>query len=240
MNRNSVLQEKDLIASLRQLREIKPNQEWVVLAKSRILGDAPAKRSIFEAFLPYFKPVLVGLSVFFVVIGVFGYGVIKNALPGDLLYSVRKIIHQSQVAFVSQEEKPALQLQFASDRLQDLNRAPAKNLAAGINEFQASIADAARALNSINIATSSPATIKQIVEGAKKIETNKQKIESLGVVVGGTEELENALGKIVESLISDLGDSTLSQAKTDVLVQMKQLFYEKKYSDALELYLTSQ
>ena len=71
---------------------------------------------------------------------------------------------------------------------------------------------------------------------------NKQKIESLGVVIGdqGSAEFDSAMSKIVENIIKDMGSRTLSEDKTKILDQMKTLFTEKNYSGALELYLINQ
>ena len=76
----------------------------------------------------------------------------------------------------------------------------------------------------------------------KKLEENKQKAESLGVFIGEdkTAEFENIFKAIVANLITDLENRTLDEEKADLLVRIKELFDQAKYSDALELYLINQ
>lgn len=235
------MEDKFLIAKLQELRQIKPKKDWASFTKTQILGREPG-----FALFPYFnirfefKPAFAGLIAVFILFTGFGYTLVKHSIPGDSLYAIRKTYHETRVFFVSQEEKPAFQLKLANDRLEDLAKAPVKNLAPTIIEFQANISEAVRNLAQIEASASSSAAIKKIVEETRKIEENKQRVESLGVVVEGTEELENALGKIVENLIKDLEERTLDEERAEILVQMKELFEEKKYSEALETYLINQ
>jgi len=229
--------EKELIGKIQELRQIKPREDWVSLTKKEILGEEPG----FTLF-PFFKPAFAGFIAVFIIFGVFGFGFVKNSLPGDLLYSIRKIAHKSQAVFVSEEEKPAFQLKLANDRLEDLTKVSAKNLAPTLNEFQANISEAARNLAKIEATTSDLIIIKKIVEETKKLEENKQKVQALGVVIGenSTEELDNALAKIVGNLIEDLEIRTLTGEKEAILNEMKELFEDGKYSEALELYFINQ
>ena len=231
------MMEKELIGKLRKLRQIKPRKDWVSLTKSQILGEEPG-----FTFFPYFKPAFAVLTVVFIFLGTFGYGLVKNSLPGDLLYVIRKVAHEGQAIFVSEKEKPAFQLKLANDRLEDLTKASAKNLAPTINEFQANISAAAKNLAKIDATTTDSVVIKKIVEETKKLERGKQKVESLGVVIEGeeTEEFAQALANMVGNLIEDLKTRTLTEEKEEILNQMKELFEEGKYSEALELYLINQ
>ena len=228
-----MLADKQLIAKVRELRQIKPGKNWVVLTKKEILGEEPR-----FAFFPYFKPALAGFFVVFMLFGLLGFA--KNSLPGDSLYIIRKVAHLGQAILTPNAEKSAYQLELANERLEDLAKAPAKNLAPTINEFQANISQAVRELSRIDATTSSPTVIKGIVQGAQKIKENKQKAELLGVVTGGTEGLDSALGRISGNLIADLEERTLTEEKEEILVKMKELFGEGKYSEVLELYLVNQ
>jgi len=234
-----MIQDKALIKGLRKLRRIQPNHDWVVLNKSQILGQDTVSVYNFS-FFPYLKPAFAGSMVFLVVFGVYGFT--KNSLPGDPLYLVKRVYEKAQAVFVSNDNKPGYQLELANARLEDLAKAPAKNLAPAINEFQASISQAAKNLAGMNATTSNYAAIKKIAQESKKLEENRQKIESLGVVIGdgGSAEFDSAMSKIVENLIKDLESRTLSEDKVKILDQMKALFSEKKYSESLETYLVSQ
>ncbi len=225
--------EKELISKIKKLNQIKPRKDWVFLNKREILGENKPN----FGFFPFLKPALAGLTVTLVFLAVVGLA--KTSLPGEPLYAVRKAAHWGRAILASQAEKPAVQLELANERLQDLTKAAPKNLAPTIDEFQANISQAAKELTKINMTTTTPATLQKIVQETKKLEENKQKVESLGVVIDSTQELDDALAKITANLISDLEDRTLDERETATLADMKALFDERKYSEVLELYLTS-
>jgi hypothetical protein len=62
------------------------------------------------------------------------------------------------------------------------------------------------------------------------------------MVIGNesTVEFDAAMAKVVDNLIADLGDRSLTDSKKEILNEMKVLSGEKKYSEALELYLINQ
>jgi Skp family chaperone for outer membrane proteins len=171
------------------------------------------------------------------------FGALEHSLPGDLLYSVRSAFHKAQTALIPEQEKPAYQLKLANDRLDDLAKAPAKNLAPTISEFQANISEAAKELVKMDATTSDPVMMRKIVDASKKINENKQKVESLGVIIGDekeTEEWNNAMKKVVGDVIKDLETRTLAEEKQEILEEMKKMFEEGKYSESLEFYLVNQ
>jgi phosphoglycolate phosphatase-like HAD superfamily hydrolase len=221
------LTKKQLIGKIRGLRQIKPRKDWVSLTKKEILGEEPG-----FTFFPYFKPALAGLIAIFLLFGF--YGLVKNSLPGDFLYLIRKAAHQGQAVFIPESEKPAFQLKLANDRLEDLTKASAKNLAPTISEFQANISEAAKNLAKIDATTSNPVVIKKIVEETKKLEENKQKVESLGVVIGeeGTNELENAYKLLAEREIRNAENSTLTEKQENILKEAKEYFENGDYFNA--------
>ena len=228
--------EAEITQKLRELKQIKPRKDWVSLTKKEILGE----ESFGFTFFPYFnlKPAVASLVAFCILFGLFGF--VQNALPGDLLCIVKRAAHYGQVLLIPEEEKPVYQLQLANDRLEDLTYAPVRNLAPTINEFQATIHEAVQNLAKIDATTSDPVVMKKIVEETKKLDENKPRIESLGMEVGGPEELNSVLAKIVGNLIEDLENRTLTEEKENILTEIKDLFGEGKYTEALELYLINQ
>ncbi len=241
--------EKELINKIKKLNQIKPKKDWVFLTKKEILGEIKPSFSFFP-FLKqslkqepelrlgsYLKPAFAGFTVVLVIFGILGFA--NKSVPGEPFYALKKAAHWGQMILASEAEKPTVQLQLANDRLQDLTKASPENLAPTINEFQANIAEAAKELTKMNMTTSTPATIQKIVNETKKLQENKQKVESLGVVIDGTQELDDALAKITASLISDLETRTLNEKDSETLTKIKELFDQQKYSEVLELYLTS-
>jgi len=232
------MMQDNLINQLKQLREVEPKKDWVSFNKKELFKDEETSIS----FIPSFKPAFASLFIFFLMLGGVSYGLVKNSIPGDVLYSIRRVAHIGEAIFVSDQEKPAFQLKLANDRLEDLSTASARNLAPTMYEFEANIIEAVKSLGKMNMSTSSPATIERLVVETKKLEENKQKIESLGVVLSEkeTSEWDEAFKRIVSNLIEDLDSRQMTDEASEILVQMKELFEEGKYSGALELYLTNQ
>lgn len=225
--------EKDLISQLKELKQIKPREEWVVLAKNRILGEEK-KFSLSPLFgwKLAFAPVI---SVF-IIVGLFGFA--QNTIPGDFLFSVKKATESAQVGFSSPTDKPAASLKMANKRLEDLSRIAEANqvrsLSPTIEEFKANISEATKQLAELDINATG-----ELIKEARKLEENKQKVESvLGAVVGETGELESALAQLekrtADYLIADLEARTLVEGDQKLLIEAKELFAAGDYSSSLE------
>lgn len=229
--------DKQLIGEIRKLRQIKLSQPRVFSIKKDILG----KESGFTFFPNFFvKSAFVPAIAIFMIVGL--VGVSQNALPGDFLYSVKKMTENGQSIFVSDVNRPVFELKLASARLNDMTYAPAENLGPTINEFQTNMKEAAKKLSAVDATTSDPVLIKKIVAAAKKVEADKQKVESMGVVVGNeaTAELNNALKLMAENLIIEIGSRSLNEEKALVLSQMKELVEKGQYAESLELYFVGE
>jgi len=220
--------EKELIGKLQELRQIKPRKDWAISTKTQILGETPG-----FSFFPYFKllsvseggrrrfiffaPALAGLVFVFVIFGVFGFS--QNSVPGDFLYSVKKIVERGQAVFVSEQEKPQASVELASKRLEELTKIAeanqVKKLAPAINEFQASVSEVAKNFAKMEGISSDSVAIKKIVE----LDKNKQIAEQILATQINTEELDNTYKDLAENLIKDLETRTLTEEKGYVFVR---------------------
>jgi len=218
--------EKELIGKIGELRQIRPRKDWVVLTKSQILGEEPK-----VLFFPFFKPVLATVTAFGILLGIFSLA--QNSLPGDILYPIKKITEKSQAVFVSETEKPQLNLELVNKRLEELTKIAqtnqVKKLAPAISEFQAKASEAAE-----NLVKVKEPDVEKIVAQTKKLEENKQKVEALGVVLGETEKLDNALAQLVEREIKELESQSLSEVQQEILEGAKEDFKIGDYNQALE------
>src|SRR4030042_610036 len=226
--------ENELIGEIRKLRQIKPNKDWVVLTKDRIIGEADRERVSIISFFPVLRPVYAGLVFVFIIFGVFGIS--QNALPGDLLYPIKKITERSQAIFVSEEELPKVQLELVSKRLEELSQITQKNdvkkIAPAIQEFQANLSKAAG-----NLTKTKNSDVPQIVSEIKKIKESKENIESsLATVIGESEmrDLDSALLQLIEREIKYLEVTTLTDAKKEIFLKAVEDFKAGNYSEALE------
>ncbi len=219
---------EELIGKIRELRQIKPRKDWVLLTKTQILGE---DKPVFSPFF-IFRPVPVFAGVLFVFI-LFGFlGTSQNSLPGDLLYPIKKITEKARVVFVSETGKPKANLELANKRLEEINQIAQNNevrkLVPAINEFQASISKVTENLTALK-----GADVKEIAKEAQKIEENKKKIESLGVEVGETEELENAYKILAEREIKNLEQNSLTETQEEALKEAKEYFEKGDFATAL-------
>lgn len=241
--------EKELIFQLKQLRTIKPRKDWVVLTRSRILGLEKDRfflggLRIFPLFRFFrYKLTLAPIISVLIIIGLFGFA--QQTVPGQLFFSLKKITETAQISLSSPIEKPKLHLKLANKRLEDLNKIAqaneVENLLPAIEEFQMNVSRAAEKLArmDLNVTSSDPLVLKEIVQESQKLEENKEKVEaSLGIIVGDTEELESALREIEKQtaayLIKDLENRTLKEEDKNLLAEAKEDFEKENYSRVLE------
>ena len=237
--------EKQLIRQLKELADIQPRKDWVVLTKRRIFADEemPEAKHGLVSFFPFFryKLALAPIISVLVIIGLFGFA--QNTVPGDFLFSVKKMTETAQVTFTSEIEKPKVHLELANKRLEELNRIiennQVRNLDPAIKEFQANIVQATEeiiAMN-VNVTTSDSLILKDIVAETQKLEENKQKIEKvLATVIGDTQDLRNAIVLLEEQLtiqlIAGLENQMLTEEDEKLLSEAKE-HYEDKVVDVL-------
>lgn len=231
------MEEKQLISKIRELRQIRPNRDWVVLTKSKILGIEAKPQPFFFSIL---KPVSAGLIFVFILFGLFGFS--QNSLPGDPLYPIKKISEKSQAVLVSETDKPKVSLELANKRLEELTKIAqtnqVKKLAPAIKEVENSVSKVTK--NLVKSEKVDKETIDKIVNLKIKLE-NVEK--TLATKIGDEKDeqtIESWMKEQVEMLIEDLEKRTLTDEQKEILAQMKELVEKGKYSEALELYLINQ
>lgn len=251
--------QKQLIESLKQLKEIKPRQEWAILLKSQILEEqkitaitVKAKKEIpvpvkQETFLRqgYGREKSVGIldilsSVFFqrklaysfalaLFLIVGIFGFAQYTVPGDLLFPIKKVAEQSQAALTGQ--------------------AGLKHDVATLNSRINDLSKVAKEGRTDNI----PSTIDEIKidvsQLAKNLKDNpvqdpqtlKDIVISLKTLadVPGTDLSENPDVKdlyqtVAQSQIADLQNITLTDDQQSMLAEAEDLYNQGEYIDALE------
>ena len=236
--------QKELIFKIRELRQIKPREDWVSLTKSQILGEESRNQSVASIFQLFFrlKPGYIGLAIVFVVFGAFGFT--ESSLPGDLLYPVKKIVERSQAVFVSEKGRSQASFELANKRLEELTKIAetnqVKKIAPALEEYQATIAQVTKNLVKVTATTSDPLVIRELAERTQELEKNKEKLEQTYGIAGlEIKEGSNPMKVLVEWFVNDLEKRTLwTEEQKELLNEMKELVEQGKYSEALELYLT--
>jgi len=255
------MNENQLIQNLKKLNQIKPRKEFIVSTKKEILGETPGFGLFTEALaevkkrmkfsspteLPkearvkrrtkfssptVFKPVYAGLFCLFMIFGLFQFS--QNALPGELLFQLRKITEKGKTMFASEEERLTRSLFLANERLMDLaiiaEEDQVQKLAPAVNEFKLETVEVAK--NLANVTEVSEIEVVQI----KQIKETKEKIEQVLATKIDTEEYDNALdflAPIVEREILTFEENTLTEEEQEILKQIKEYFENGKYFEAL-------
>jgi len=231
--------EKQLIGKLQELRQIKPSNDWVVFTKEQVFGKEETRPEFSfisfikeiqrgERFIFRHKPAFAFALAMVVLIGVFGFA--QNSVPGDTLFSIKKITEKGTGVFVSRKDQTKYDFEMAGKRLDDLTKIAQeneiKNLAPAINEYKKSVSKAAGSLATME-------SVKEIVEEIKKLEEKEEKVKSLGIEIGESEEMHSALAEIVDMQINDLEERTLLEDKQEVLTEVKQDYEAGDYFQAL-------
>lgn len=235
--------EKQLIAGLKQLKEVKPNENWVCFVKDQILGEECSKpsfehfmfearfRTWFRTFVFNHKPAFAFLTILLILIGVFGFT--QKSVPGEALFVLKKLTEQSQSIFIAEENQAKHNFELANKRLDDLTKIAQENsvvnLAPAINEYQETVSKAAESL-----AKAEKPDIKEISTVIRELEEKEEAVRSLGIEIGKKEELNNVLANIVAAEISDLEERFLTEEQKELLIKLKQNYEQENYSQALE------
>ena len=223
--------EAQLIKKIKKLKAIKPRSDWVLLKKIQILGE---ERRI-EIF-PFLRPVYAGLFCLLFVVGLFEFS--QQSLPGESLYYLKKITEKSQIIFSSEEQKPRINLELVNKRLDELDQIvqenEARKLAPALKEYKASVSEAVKNLTKAMTTTSDPVAIKEITEQTQKFEENKEKLTKIYGIAGlESDEGQNPTKVVVEWLIRDMEETTLSEEDRLLFGEAKEDYEQGDYSQAL-------
>lgn len=216
--------EKELIAKLQELKQIKPNRTWVTLTKNEILSAPqyaqrvlPAKTTawtnlfgfLFQKKLAY---ALAALAI--LVIG--SVGVMQ--LPGNP--GVPAISPATLVEVKNSVEA----FKVKSKELSMVNQKDPQEFSVAVNSIKIAAKQLTEAIQK------NPGVAKEV---ALEINNNKTYLN-----VEGSAELKatsDVLYKtIVEQMIKDLGKTSLTESQKEALDIAEDLYKKERYTDALE------
>ncbi len=233
--------EQQLIKQLQELRNIKPTKEWASLTKIQILGEEEKSASFISVFRFFFlKPAYTGVLAVLAIVGLLG--VSQNSLPGDPLYSIKKLTEKSQAVFVPVGEKTNFQFKLTNERLSDLAQIAQANqvgkLSPALKEFNTTKVVARQGL----VDSMKGKSTEEAIEIAKKIAPELQAMNEKEAEVLASLQLESekevtdepAEKAVVELLLKDLEGANLIGEKAELLAQAKADFETGNYWKALE------
>ncbi|OHA67118.1 MAG: hypothetical protein A3C82_02620 [Candidatus Wildermuthbacteria bacterium RIFCSPHIGHO2_02_FULL_47_12] len=241
------MEEKDLITKLTLLKEIRPRENWVIFAKTRIFADSKpiaadkdvrSKASnilgeVFEtlSFFRYMtKPAYVLPLLAVLVFGGITLQASRNSLPGDALFSVKSAIEKATMS----------NLELAQQRMGDLKTIAqenkVRNLSETIKEFKASVGEVSK--NIAGLVDKDSGRALQAGRDLVQLQKDKAAIEQiLGTALDGDteKELKSATKYLVENELEDLLTRTLTEAQKALLEEGIMAYQAENYELALEM-----
>lgn len=237
------MNEEQLVNKIKQLKTITPESDWVLANKKELLGE---ERTLDWSL--FVKPALVGASAFAIFLA---FNLSEDALPGEILFTFKKISEQKDAIMSLEEERPIHSLELANKRLEDLYLITERNeidkISPALNEFQDEIEEATKEISKVVV------TDKKINEDffvkAEKLKETKKKVEKvLASELGGEKydeyEIWIARAKIkdaedyIEQLrlvdLSEEDNQKLDEMKLD-LEKAKGYLSEEKYNSAYQI-----
>jgi hypothetical protein len=172
----------------------------------------------------------------------------QNALPGDLLYPLKKVSQNVRMAFVSEQGKPVAQLELAKARFEDLSKVTqqeknqGQKLAASIAEAQKTLADASKSLKNAS-AEDKQKIAQQIVGQLESLKTQQRAIEQTikTDIINDVQKSDLAESTVayyklyLDNEIEQLEDSSLTEAQAVLLLDAKNALAEGEVEKALNI-----
>ena len=246
--------DQKIINQIRNLRDIKPDADWVILAKARVMGQVNIEQKLsfiglLKNFTLQYRMALSGLVLIGLASGAFVAS--QNALPGEPLYALKKGTEKGWAIFVGASKSPEANLQLAAKRLEEISLISQKNLVKNLpvafKEYNSAKTTAkkemaAKVLENPNQAGN---IVKQASAAMKNIDSREKQIYgALGLDENATSTdngIESDYDKtIAGSLINYFKkDAILSDQQNNDLKKVKELYDSGNYKEAIDYYLGS-
>jgi hypothetical protein len=214
--------EKELIEKIRLLKKIKPEKEWVLLTKEKILGK---EISFFPILNLRFAKVLFILLILF--LASFSF------LNKNFSYFINKL--KANTTLLSEEEKTKLELELANKILEELSKfaksEEIKKLEPSIKETKETVAKATKNL------IKSKKLNKEIAKKTLELEKRKQEVEKVLGAKISDEEIENSTKTFIKDWMDYLETRSLNEEQKQILEEAKKYFENENLTKVLELLL---
>jgi len=195
--------DKDLIKKIKGLRGIRPAQEWLDSTRHNLITQIDFDKHAHFSFNWLKQPQMAALVICLVIIFIGGPWLSMKAsqtsLPGELLYSVKKISEDVQATVASDSAKANLQAEFANRRLEELNKITDNSFSPEektqktkqiISDFKDNLAQISQ-----NVSKVPKEGIAAVAERTKKIQENLDKTKQ-----GISSEVERELAEAEKAI----------------------------------------
>ena len=235
------MNEKETIKFVSELKKIKPREQWVVSAKYAVFGEQlelKRRLSVLDILPKFgFRLALAPITIFSLFFAVFAFS--RNALPGDALYSVKRMEENVKNALISQTERPIAQLELTDKRLAELKEIAdtnqAQKLAPALDELKASKDAIKKEVSQMVKSASGEDTVKMAKEIAVRMKATQKEEGQIMATLGieSKEQIDPAEKAVAEILIKDAEGSTLTEKQEDLLKEAKLEYEAGEYQNSL-------
>lgn len=211
------MEDQVLINKIKELKNIKPEERWVVFCRGEIKKEIVLNKANFWQYL-FNRPVLVGITTFvFALTG--GLATINAAwgsLPGDSLYPIKLAMERAQLRITS--DKARFQAEITGRRAQELT--DVANLPVSLREEKITEAVSQIERQLQNTQQSLPELKDKIIAGQ---EVDKKEIaETVKIVQQNATKLKEAIDQANKN-ISEIGNNKiLSDRISDISEKLNQ------------------
>lgn len=253
---------EEVIYKLKTLQSIEPDEAWRDSKKRKLMekisvfgvrndiflssSDIYTKKPAFDfrSFVPNRFAVSFASIALLLTSGVFTVNASQSSLPGDPLYSVKKVTEQVELAMASDQDKPKVEIEQAGKRLEELAQVSQKTSDSNqhekvqqlVAEFQEKVDSANTHLSALSDQNTSDNTKKAQVAGVAKI-VNEQSEKYTDVLQKTTDSLPDTVKEKVADKVADAAktaekvnltalmvmvDNTDDQNKEEVVAKVQQ------------------
>ena len=231
------MEEKELIQQLRKLKTIQPNKAWASFMLKSIVGEAAPQSNPFADFVRKNSALLLqrrfaysfALFAFFVAF----LSVAHITVPGDNTLVIKNLAQQSQATLAAQAElhENIASLNSKINTLAEASKAGVKGTPSVVNDIKA---NAVALKQSLKTNSANKEDVKAIADSLKTL-ANVSGSSAMNLTK--SDDVKDLYKTLVESQINDLENSTLTDGQSSALQEIKELYTQEKYTEALEIIL---
>lgn len=244
------MENKDLVKSLKQLKNlgsagapagdfVKKNRDILLMQIKNSSGETQTSYGIkyawnvFESVMPantfkfVIRPVMTAVLFFGIVFGGWAATVSAsyNSLPGDKLYSVKRITEKAQLSLTSKKNKPSLQTELAGRRLEEIIKITEtetinnkeERTKKAVQEFKEQVRDVKTTLEDLETEANAGGESNTVVEAAKLVD--RKTTEYSDTLLKVTETVSEDVKKDVEEATDAVDDAGIKAVEVIVKKQ---------------------
>lgn len=231
--------QNDIFFKLKALQSIEPEEAWKIENKKKLMEKAafgvrsgvvlseasPRKGFGIASLLPNHLAVSFASLLFVLTSSILTVGASQSSLPGEPLYSVKKMGEQFALAVASEENKPKVEIEQAGKRLEELAEISKKTSDAEqhkkveqlVAEFESKVSSANARLVELNDKGKGDSTMKNKVASAAQV-VNEQSEKYSDVLTKTTEVMPESVKDKVAGSVANAVTTTEKTNMSALLV----------------------